>query len=514
MRRPFLGLIGSAVLVASPSAGQVPDPFEAKVRALAHPRYAEREKAARDLEAAGEPALKALRAAENSNDEELRARAAAVAEKIDRAARSKRLLIAPTLALKLDRVPLQQAVAEVSQKTGLRLVLDRAKDTDLRRPVTVDTGEMPFWQAVRAFYDAAGLTEADGPPPASQGPEPTASGRRLVYTNRLSGLTPASQIRLVEGKPNAPAATGHALQVRALPAAHAQNKYDEASGEVTIHLAIDAVPTLALQEITGVEVHRAVADDRRVLAPVYPAPAPVAYLGLEELLVAKQVILVDGEMHVSGDSGQTFPVTLKAGATRPKRLADLEGIVVARVLAPPEALLTVADVFGKGKGQTVQANGVTCRVTAVEEVAAHPALPPRVRLGPVERPANRPSDAGPAPASVRVRVESTADALTEVMNFPVQLKGRVRPFLRINRASGRLATHSPELQLRDADGKPVRVLANGLTESTFDGTTMIQEVQLTFEKPAKGLDGINLTLTGRRPTVVELPFVLKDVPMP
>src|SRR5215210_4568982 len=102
MRR-LLGLVGSALLVGSPSAAQVPDPLEAKVHALAHPRYAEREKAARDLEAAGEPALKALRAARTSSDEELRARAAVVAEKIDRAVRSKRLLAAPTLALKFDR---------------------------------------------------------------------------------------------------------------------------------------------------------------------------------------------------------------------------------------------------------------------------------------------------------------------------------------------------------------------------------------------------------------------------
>jgi hypothetical protein len=514
MRRVLFGLVGSAVLVTSPSAAQAPDPFEAKVRALAHPRYAEREKAARDLEAAGEPALKALRAAQTSNDEELRARAAIVAEKIDRAARSKRLLVAPTLALKLDRVPLQQAVTEVSQKTGLRFVLERAKDTDLRRPVSVDTGDVPFWQAVREFCEAAGLTEADGPPPATQGPQPTASGRRLVYTSRLSGLVPAGQIRLVEGKSDAPAATGQALRVRALPAGHAQNKYDAATGEVTFHLAVDAAPTLSLQEVIGVEVRRAVADDRRAMAPVYSAPTPGGLLAMDELLVARQLILVDGEMHIAGDSGQAFPVTLKAGATRPKRLAELEGVVVARVLAPPEPLLTVTDVFGKGKGQTVQADGLTCRVTAVEEVAAHPGPPPRVRSGPTERPADRRAEAGPAPASVRVRVVSTTDALTEVMNFPVQLKGRVRPFIRINRRSGDLAANSPELQLRDTDGKVLRVLATGLIESTFDGTTMTQEVHLTFQKPAKGVEGISLTLTGRRPAVVEMPFVLRDVPIP
>ena len=78
----------------------------------------------------------------------------------------------------------------------------------------------------------------------------------------------------------------------------------------------------------------------------------------------------------------------------------------------------MTDVFGKGKGQTVQADGLTCRVTAVEEVAARPGPPPRVRSGPTKRPAERRAEAGPAPASVRVRVVSTTDALTEVMNFP------------------------------------------------------------------------------------------------
>jgi hypothetical protein len=58
------------------------------------------------------------------------------------------------------------------------------------------------------------------------------------------------------------------------------------------------------------------------------------------------------------------------------------------------------------------------------------------------------------------------------------------------------------------------VLATGLIESTFDGTTMTQEVHLTFQKPAKGVEGISLTLTGRRPAVVEMPFVLRDVPIP
>src|SRR4051794_18049635 len=102
LRGRFLGLVGTSLL-AVPLAAQTPDPLAGKVQNLAHPRYAEREKAARELEAAGEPALAALKPALQSKDEELRARAAAVADRIERTARSQRLLVAPKLTLKFDK---------------------------------------------------------------------------------------------------------------------------------------------------------------------------------------------------------------------------------------------------------------------------------------------------------------------------------------------------------------------------------------------------------------------------
>src|SRR5262245_12808760 len=231
LRRQLLAVIGWA-LVAGPLAAESPDPYEAKVRELTRPRYAEREKAARELEAAGEPALKALKSAQASNDEDLRARAAVVADKIERAVRSKRLLKAPTLTLKFDNVPLDQAVNELSNKTGLRFTLDGAKVANVRRSITLDTGEVPFWEAVHAFYRAAVLTEDDSPR------EPTPSSdvsTRRMQIRRLSieassGFPGSAVTRLVDGKLE-PAATDAAFRVRALPANFAQNKYDDQKRE-------------------------------------------------------------------------------------------------------------------------------------------------------------------------------------------------------------------------------------------------------------------------------------------
>src|SRR5262245_35290592 len=219
LRRQLLAVVGSA-LVAMPLAAEAPDSYEAKVRGLTHPRYAEREKAARELEAAGEPALKALRAVQSSADEELRARAAVVAEKIERAVRSKRLLQAPMLTLKFDKVPLDQAVTELANKSGLRFMVDRSKIADVKRPITLNTGELPFWDAVHAFYRAAGLTEDDSTQNTSPA-EDTARGRRLRrLTMSVEPLGGAPVTRLIDGKVE-PAATGSAFRVRALPASFA-----------------------------------------------------------------------------------------------------------------------------------------------------------------------------------------------------------------------------------------------------------------------------------------------------
>jgi hypothetical protein len=517
LHRQLLAVVGSALL-AAPLAAESPDPYEPKVRGLTNPRYAEREKAARELEAAGEPALKALKAAQTSADEELRARAALVAEKIERAARSKKLLAAPKLALKFDNVPLDQAVNELSNKTGLRFTLDGAKVANVRRSITLDTGEVPFWEAVQAFYRAASLTEDDAP----RDPTPSDQYTRSMRVRRLelSG-TQTLTTRLIDGKLE-PAATGAAFRVRALPAAFGQNKYDEQKGEVTVHLDVDSVPALTTIDIVGVEVRKAVTNDRMALAPAYPAREMSSLFGDFAFAGAgQQLVIVNGDLVIdgwNGSGGSQFPVTLKTHGSRPKQLAELHGVVVARVMTPPEPILTVSDVFGKAKGQTFRAEGLTCQVTAVNPKAGELQTPGRMSVAP------RPVATTPAPARAAgtpvdmagfsVRLVSTGEATNEIVNLPIQIKGKLQPFIRLNRRMGATQQHMPEFQVRDADGNLLRVLASRQTESSFDGVTLTQEIQLTIDKPAKGLDGVSFTLTSRRPATVEMPFVLKDVPLP
>jgi hypothetical protein len=480
-------------LLAAPLVAETPDPYEAKVQALAHPRYAERERAARDLVVAGEPALKALRAAATSPDPELRTRAAAIAETIARALRSERLLAAPKIAIKLDKVPLQQAVIEVAKKTGVRFQLEPSRDADFRRLVTLDTGEVPFWEAVQAFYAAAGLMENHGPPPGSTGQtdEVQKKVRAVRRLQVLSGdIELHSFIRLTDGKSPNPVDNKKAIRVQAMPANFAQNKYDAATGELTFYVSVDAAPLIPVQEIIGIEVRRATADNRQALAPAYPGPpTQPGIIGVDQLLIAKQVVVLNGDVimddgMVNGSS--RFPITLKTGGTRPHQLAELEGVVVARVIAPPEPIITVPDVFGKGKEQAWTTDSRSLHIEAANEGHG-------------------------SQATLRVRLVATADAANEVLNIPVQVKGRARPFLRINRRAGDIAL--PDFQVRDASGKLLKVTPQAI-EWGFDGSAAALTAQLRVERPAEGLSGATLSLVGRRPVLVEMPFVLKDVPLP
>jgi hypothetical protein len=481
--------LGIALLAVAPLAAQPTDSLDAKVRALAHPRFAEREKAARDLEAIGEPALKALREVARSNDEELRTRAAVVADRIERSLRSERLLVAPKLALKFDKTPLGQAVVEFAAKSQRHVVLDKAAVKNPERTVTLDTGEISYWEAVEAFYRAAGLVEDDEPfaaPPPGSGAGPAV---RTVRRLQASGMT--TSIRLIDGE-RGPVVADRAICVRALRPGFGQNHYDDVKGEVTFHLDVDPAPGLAVREIIGIEVRKAITDDGRPLATAFPTPTPPTDLAYQEAVIIRQVMIANGNMTIEGMPGMTAqPVTLKTDGLRPTKLAEFQGTVVARVITPPEPVVTVDNLLRPGTRE-VTAGAITVQVKEVT------------------------TDAGNR-VTVQARVVTRIDmADDDVLAVPIQLKGRVRQFIRINRGGGMSGPpHLPDLKVRDAAGVPIRGLSAQVTNMNFDGTTVVQDVKLSFDKPATpGDDALNLVLMGKRPAVVEMPFTLKGVPLP
>jgi hypothetical protein len=483
------GRVVVALLFASCALAQTPDALDSKVRNLAHPRYAEREKAARELDAAGESALPALRAVADSTDGELRARAAAIAERIERMARSQRLLAAPKLAFKFDKVPLDEAIAEVAKQAQRHFMIDKTKIKDIKRPITLDSGELPYWEALSVFYQAAGIAEDISQVPVAK----TESGRRLIVRGPVS-LPPQNVLvcRLVDCATPMPASTANALRVRALPANHAQNKYDDIKGEVTFHVDVDTAPGVALREIVGIEIRKATAEDGRLLASAYPVPPFTGGIGSLDQMVMQQLVIASGDFPTEGTGGGAHPyaITLKTNGLRPTRITELHGVVVAKMMTPVEPILTVSQ-FLKSSGRETTADNMTIQIKEVKT-------------------------SGDGRAIVQLRLITRTDESEDVLNLPVQVKGRVQQFIRINRG-GRLQADLgklPEFKLLDPTGQPLKGLTAQVRGMSFDGSVMTQDVEIAFEKPAQGAEQLSLALMAKRVAVVEMPFVLKNVPMP
>ncbi|HEX3148237.1 MAG TPA: hypothetical protein VHR66_09135 [Gemmataceae bacterium] len=484
---------GVALLAAIPVFAQTPEAFESKVRNLAHPRYAEREKAARELEQAGESALPALREAAQSTDDELRARAASVVEKIERTARSQRLLAAPKLAFKFEKMPLDDAIAEVAKKAQRQFIVDRTKIKDLKKPITLDTGELPYWDALNAFYQTAGLAEDISQVPVTK-TESGGSGRRLNVVIRGPGsmqMPQAHVCKLVDSATPMPASPANAFRVRPLAANFAQNKFDDIKGEITFHVEVDTAPGISLREIVGIEVRKATASDGRFLAAAYPVPPFVGFASIDQM-VMQQLILASedfsGEM--SGSTNRPHAITLKTGGLHPTAIAELHGVVVAKVITPVEPILVV-NQFLRSSGRESTVDGMTVLIKDIKTTTDGRVV-------------------------VQLRLTTCNDQAEDILNMPVQVKGRVQQFIRINRGNGIRADRgrASDFKVVDSAGRPIKGLSTRFHGTSFDLNSLSDDVELTFAKPAEGTERLSLVMMGKRIATVEMPFVLKNVPLP
>lgn len=123
-----------------------PDEARELVARLASAKSAERNSATDRLEALGEAALGALGEAAESGDLELRARAAALMDRIE----GRRLGRPSLVKLDLAEATMAEAVAELSRQTGLSIGLEPEGDARWRaKRVTIREDEpVPLWDAL------------------------------------------------------------------------------------------------------------------------------------------------------------------------------------------------------------------------------------------------------------------------------------------------------------------------------------------------------------------------------
>ena len=153
MRIAHLTVAGLALL-GNGAIGAEPDD---SIGRLSSRSYAERDAATKALDALGSAAIPALQKARaESSDPEVQLRVNSLIARIQRRADSIAAVQARPVSFDFKDRPLNSAVADLRLKTGIPLVLDPSVKDKLR-PITLKADDLPPWEAVEKFFEAAGL---------------------------------------------------------------------------------------------------------------------------------------------------------------------------------------------------------------------------------------------------------------------------------------------------------------------------------------------------------------------
>jgi hypothetical protein len=630
----LLGGLGLGLLASLPSSADETvsaDKINRLIEQMGSGSFADREKATKELDAIGVPALEALRKAAKSDDVEVKRRAGELLKKIEKQAESAKLLAAKRVHLVYKETPIAEAVADFEKKSGYTIHLHDPEGKLKERKITLDTGETTFWHAFELFCEKAGLTEStmqevmqemmriqgggpvpirkppikklpprpapgtlpeappappakqielnaaavEAPPapaPAAQPAPPAAAPPQAVL--RRGGMPrmpawgsgmPGQVLLLKDGKlRKLPTDDRSAVRIRALPKAAMFG--DAPEGEIILALEVTPEPRLQWQGLQSVRIEKALDDQGQKLTQVTPqVPAPAAGIGAGGPGIAPPAVAIQPAIAQAGGGWgggwgggihPTVPVQLKKGEKAAKALKELQGVISAKMLSEATPMI-VADNLAKAKGKTFKGKeGGSIKVLDVKteekkttiqfEFEPTPNTVPEMGGGMMGMMGMMPGmGAGMvAPAVPAIRLQPAAPAPAAP---PPPDKGKKK------RGAAALAAAAPAQLVRAQVVAPVQVQGggeiaiaignapmfvgpfNGLVVQDDKGNTLPVQMGPQEFRMQAGPGGANvLTVTytlicepgkdqgpaakvvymGRKHVAVDVPFTLKDVPLP
>jgi hypothetical protein len=491
----LLAGLGLTTLSSLPAPAADPRPSAAKLRQLidqlGSASFTEREEATAALDAAGEPALPGLRKAVESDDAEVRRRAGDLLKKIEQRVDAEHLLAPAKVKLWFKDTPLSEAVAELSKKTGCHVTLQDPTGRLRDRKVTLEAGEITFWEALDRLCAGAGLVDEDPPfanisgesvmiirGPALPGalpPPPVASRRRLMPGGPMTVLP---QLTLAESRSPAPPSTRvGAVRVRAVrtPGSADDNSH------ISLNLTVTAEPNVHCYELFTVRVGKVVDDQGQELHPADDTVPGMAGFARRNPLVFSGGYLV-----------QQLPARLTAGEKPSKSLREFHGTLSARLMTEPRPVLAADNLLNSaGKTFRGKEGGEIKVLEATREDSGEVTIRCEVDFPPEISPASIPVNA--AVGRGRAGARGFADPLLVV-------------------GPGTLPRRTPGLSIVDDKGDPIE---QTVVRSSFrrDVRGITREFTLVAQ-PAAGREAAKLVFAGSKVVNVEIPFTIKDIPLP
>jgi hypothetical protein len=279
-----------------------------------------------------------------------------------------------------------------------------------------------------------------------------------------------------------------AVRIRALPARAAAGQ-PRTAGETVLQLEVSAEPRLQGFTLEGSPTVRKAVDDQGQHLSAVPDPAGQA-------VAANAAAVWQTTVAAGGSSArQVATVRLKLGEKQAQTLRELQGSLTAKVLAPTEPLVVVDNVL-KAAGQTAKGkDGGSLQLLAVNP---RPNGDVQLRI----RMENLP---GRNPLAGRV-----LNGAVQVQRIQVQVGG-VGGAQRIEMIGGSTAG-LPSLE--DAQGRSYRLVQSPSTSVRVNNGQVTEEMTLVYRpNPGQG-EPARLVLNGHRAVTVEIPFTLRNVPLP
>jgi hypothetical protein len=476
--------------VANPTAMPSKEAIQSLVDQLGSEIYGDRESASVKLEKIGLPALDALRVATRSENPEIRDRAIAIAGKIQRFVDSNGRLTPKRVKLSYRNELLGTAFNDLKTKTGLNIILDPNRVANPMKRVTCETKELPVWEALEAFCEAAELREVFTPDLDM----PKQASRRGYVPPPPAPNADAVPVIMGDGKrERLPGDRSTLVRVLALPSSFPGHRVTLGTGEINFCFDITPAPATAWQDVTAVKISRLVDSAGRLGSAGLEKSQPASFDPTGAIMFARPGVAFRMDNMGNTILPDTMPnprivmVPLRINTPHAKYLKRLEGTVLGELNVLNQELIVINDP--KQNTNTAFSGSGDIRFTVLEAMEA----------------AEMKKGTGPGWGTIRVQLEYPAPWVANARRRGLWNPGWPE------------APQNPKQGYRvdafDAAGNKVQLSPLQSTmDSNDDGTVMIQTLQYRINSdrklPAK------LVVVGPRTVTAQVPFVMENVPLP